>query len=345
MRPQSVRAVRRARGTRQARRPQPRKKPTLSHWSTPEAASTVQPSSVPSQSVCSEKFGVVDLLLQRGPFRSARVKKTPSPVPLTWPVTASLAQHNLKDGGRPLQNIRGKVLLLPRGDLVVIITTLFLRSQNSDQSCNFCISYSFQLRIEKARFKILISAAIWLKSCSRPVDTAFFDMSPGCGPKGPAGCGPKGPAASRPRCQEVSELKALLVEYLTTPVKIMYAEDISARVQSSTLKKHGKFLMELREIQPNMSFSQQMLSSVLLEIAFESGWRMNDEEKHDFAARCARRTRTMCSHFSTAARRKKATMGEGDSCFEGAAPVPERQDSRGAVGSSVVVAAEVSSSG
>ena len=117
-------------------------------------------------------------------------------------------------------------------------------------------------------------------------------------------------APRRPRFEGSSQndrrLYSVVREYMTTPTKIEYGETLTSKFDALALKKHGRFLWSLRDVQPNCSFKKKQMRVVMFNLARErrEQWKFNEADMIDFAERVGERVRAMATHLGAALRRQ-----------------------------------------
>jgi hypothetical protein len=115
-------------------------------------------------------------------------------------------------------------------------------------------------------------------------------------------------AKIRPRFAASAEaLVAVLIKHVTRPNKIKYGEDIgNSKVEPKMLQQNAALLLDLAGLHPNMSFSSKTMkqATMVVEQHYHDKWNLSPEEALDFSDKIEKRIRCMCSHFSTAKRRK-----------------------------------------
>ena len=101
------------------------------------------------------------------------------------------------------------------------------------------------------------------------------------------------------------QVQEILAKYFKSPITIMYGHLPNCKRQPKILKQHARMLMELREVQQNVSFSQSWLEERLRIVSSMKTWRLKELELEEFAEKGAQRLRMMCSHFQEAYRKPK----------------------------------------
>lgn len=123
-------------------------------------------------------------------------------------------------------------------------------------------------------------------------------------------------AKIRPRFAASAEaLVAVLVKHVTRPNKIQYGENISnSKVEPKMLEHNALLLLDLAGLHPNMSFSSKTMKQAIMVVEqhYHDKWNLSPEEASDFGDKIEKRIRCMCSHFSTAKRRKSPPTWVGN---------------------------------
>jgi hypothetical protein len=92
----------------------------------------------------------------------------------------------------------------------------------------------------------------------------------------------------------------ILEKHLTIPTKIKYGTDMkTSKIEKARLITHASFLLELRALQSNMSFSKVAMKSQLKQLAESknTSWRLSVDEVENFSSTVSDRVRCMCRHF------------------------------------------------
>jgi hypothetical protein len=97
------------------------------------------------------------------------------------------------------------------------------------------------------------------------------------------------------------EVHDVLAKFATSPWFLKYPENEKAGIQKSTVTNHAAMVKELKVIQPNLSFTKQVLQRSLRNIASSdtaATWPLTDTEREDWAVKMEKRVKVLCRHVS-----------------------------------------------
>ena len=111
--------------------------------------------------------------------------------------------------------------------------------------------------------------------------------------------------APRKRHDDDDTLQRILAGYFTTPTHVGDYDD--KRVDKHKIIKHKALMIQLRDLQPNLSFVASKMRKVVSQIANDNAetWRLTPAERQDFAHKAEKRVRAMCRHFAQALSKAK----------------------------------------
>ena len=111
-----------------------------------------------------------------------------------------------------------------------------------------------------------------------------------------------GDADGRQRYQGADdELRQVLDEWVAKPKFVSYGEGDKAKVEQSKILPFKAHICKLQKLQYNLSFTQQQVERVLLDISvakefFSDNW--SDDDRQGWAQAYARKARTMLRHVA-----------------------------------------------